>query len=126
MIQMQTIVDVADNSGAKTARCIRVLGGTHRRTAGLGDVVVVSVQKSIAGANEQVRKGKVTRGVIVRTKKATRRADGSYVKFDKNAIVLVDNEGEPRGTRIFGAVARELRDRRYMKIVSLASEVVYP
>lgn len=124
MIQMQTIVDVADNSGAKTARCIRVLGGTHRRTAGLGDVVVVSVQKSIAGANEQVRKGKVTRGVIVRTKKATRRADGSYVKFDKNAIVLVDNEGEPRGTRIFGAVARELRDRRYMKIVSLASEVV--
>lgn len=124
MIQMQTIVDVADNSGAKTARCIRVLGGTHRRTAGLGDIVVVSVQKAIAGANEQVRKGKVTRGVIVRTKKATRRSDGSYVKFDKNAIVLVDNEGEPRGTRIFGAVARELRDRRYMKIVSLASEVV--
>lgn len=124
MIQMQTIVDVADNSGAKTARCIRVLGGTHRRTAGLGDIIVVSVQKAIPGANEQVRKGKVTRGVIVRTTKATRRADGSYVKFDKNAIVLVDNEGEPRGTRIFGAVARELRDRRYMKIVSLASEVV--
>jgi large subunit ribosomal protein L14 len=124
MIQMQTIVDVADNSGAKTARCIRVLGGTHRRTAGLGDVVIVSVQKAISGANEQVKKGKVTRGVIVRTKKATRRADGSYVKFDKNAIVLVDNEGEPRGTRIFGAVARELRDRKYMKIVSLASEVV--
>lgn len=124
MIQMQTIVDVADNSGAKTARCIRVLGGTHRRTAGLGDIVVVSVQKAIPGANEQVRKGKVTRGVIVRTKKPTRRPDGSYVRFDRNAIVLVDNEGEPRGTRIFGAVARELRDRRYMKIVSLASEVV--
>ena len=124
MIQMQTIVDVADNSGAKTARCIRVLGGTHRRTAGLGDIVVVSVQKAIPGAAEAVRKGKVTKGVIVRTRKPTRRSDGSYVKFDRNAIVLIDGEGEPRGTRIFGAVARELRDRRYMKIVSLASEVV--
>ena len=124
MIQMQTIVDVADNSGAKTARCIRVLGGTHRRTAGLGDIVVVSVQKAIPGAPDAVRQGKVTKGVIVRTRKSTRRADGSYVKFDRNAIVLIDGEGEPRGTRIFGAVARELRDRRYMKIVSLASEVV--
>lgn len=124
MIQMQTIVDVADNSGAKTARCIRVLGGTHRRTAGLGDIVVVSVQKAIPGAPDPVRKGKVTKGVIVRTRKATRRSDGSYVKFDKNAIVLIDGEGEPRGTRIFGAVARELRDKRYMKIVSLANEVV--
>lgn len=124
MIQMQTIVDVADNSGAKTARCIRVLGGTHRRTAGLGDIVVVSVQKAIPGAPDAVRKGKVTKGVIVRTRKSTRRSDGSYVKFDRNAIVLIDGEGEPRGTRIFGAVARELRDRKYMKIVSLASEVV--
>ncbi len=124
MIQMQTILDVADNSGAKTVRCIRVLGGTKRRTAGLGDIVVVSVQKAIAGAPELVRSGKVTRGVIVRCKQPTRRADGSYVRFDRNAIVLVDNDGTPRGTRIFGAVARELRDRRFMKIVSLASEVV--
>jgi large subunit ribosomal protein L14 len=124
MIQMQTILDVADNSGAKTVRCIRVLGGTKRRTAGLGDIVVVSVQKAIPGAPELVRSGKVTRGVIVRCKQPTRRADGSYVRFDRNAIVLVDNDGTPRGTRIFGAVARELRDRRFMKIVSLASEVV--
>jgi len=124
MIQMQTLLDVADNSGAKIARCIRVLGGTKRRTAGLGDVVVVSIQKSIPGAQELVRSGKVTRGVIVRCRKSTRRDDGSYVRFDKNAIVLIDNDGNPRGTRIFGAVARELRDRRYMKIISLASEVV--
>ena len=123
MIQMQTLLDVADNSGAKVARCIRVLGGTKRRAAGLGDVVVVSIQKSIPGAPELVRKGKVTRGVIVRCRKATRRDDGSYVRFDRNAIVLIDNDGNPRGTRIFGAVARELRDRRYMKIISLASEV---
>lgn len=124
MIQMQTLVDVADNSGAKTARCIRVLGGTGQRTAGIGDIIVVSIQKAIPGAQDAVRAGKVTRGVIVRCKKPTRRPDGSYVRFDRNAIVLVDNEGNPRGTRIFGAVARELRDRRYMKIVSLASEVV--
>jgi large subunit ribosomal protein L14 len=124
MIQMQTLVDVADNSGAKTARCIRVLGGTRQRTAGIGDIIVVSIQKAIPGAQDAVRAGKVTRGVIVRCKKPTRRSDGSYVRFDRNAIVLVDNEGNPRGTRIFGAVARELRDRRYMKIVSLASEVV--
>jgi large subunit ribosomal protein L14 len=124
MIQMQTLVDVADNSGAKTARCIRVLGSTRQRTAGIGDIIVVSIQKAIPGAQDAVRAGKVTRGVIVRCKKPTRRPDGSYVRFDRNAIVLVDNEGNPRGTRIFGAVARELRDRRYMKIVSLASEVV--
>ena len=126
MIQMQTILDVADNSGAKTVRCIRVLGGTKRRTAGLGDIVVVSVQKAIPGAQELVRAGKVTRGVIVSCKQPTRRADGSYVRFDRNAIVLVDNDGTPRGTRVFGAVARELRDRKrpYMTIVSLASEVV--
>lgn len=124
MIQAQTMLDIADNTGAKTARCIRVLGGTHKRTATLGDIVVVAIQKSIAGAPDAFRKGKVTRGVIVRVKKATRREDGSYVRFDTNAIVLVDTDGTPRGTRIFGAVARELRDRRFMKILSLASEVV--
>ncbi len=124
MIQMQTILDVADNTGAKTVRCIRVLGGTKRRTAGLGDIVVVSIQKSISGAPDMARPGRVTRGVIVRCKQPTRRPDGSYVRFDRNAIVLVDGDGNPRGTRIFGAVARELRDRRFMKIISLASEVV--
>jgi len=122
MIQMQTLLDVADNSGAKTARCIKVLGGTRRRYAGLGDIVVVSVQKALAGS--AIKSGAVVKGVVVRTRKAARRADGSYVKFDRNAIVIVDNDGNPKGTRIFGAVARELRDRRYMKIVSLASEVV--
>lgn len=124
MIQMQTILDVADNTGAKSVRCIRVLGGTRRRTASLGDVIIVSIQKSIAGAPDAFKKGKVTRGVIVRVRKNTRRADGSYVRFDSNAVVLVDADGNPRGTRIFGAVARELRDRRFMKIISLASEVV--
>ncbi len=122
MIQMQTLLDVADNSGAKTARCIKVLGGTRRRYAGLGDIVVVSVQKAIAGS--AIRSGAVVKGVVVRTRKAARRSDGSYVKFDRNAIVIVDNDGNPKGTRIFGAVARELRERKYMKIVSLANEVV--
>lgn len=122
MIQMQTTLDVADNSGAKIVRCIRVLGGTGRRTAQIGDTIVVSVQKTIAGS--PVKKGTVVQAVIVRTKYRTRRADGSYVRFDRNAVVLIDKEGNPRGTRIFGAVARELRDRRYMKIISLASEVV--
>jgi large subunit ribosomal protein L14 len=122
MIQMQSLMDVADNTGAKVAYCIKVLGGTKRRTAGLGDVVVVSIKKAIPGG--AVKTGEVVRGVIVRTKKATRRADGSYVRFDRNAIVLIDNELNPKGTRIFGAVARELRDRRFMKIISLASEVV--
>jgi len=124
MIQMQTILDVADNTGAKSVRCIRVLGGTKRRTASLGDVIVVSIQKSIAGAPDAFKSGRVVRGVIVRCRKGTRREDGSYVRFDTNAIVLVDNDGNPRGTRIFGAVARELRDRRFMKILSLAAEVV--
>lgn len=124
MIQMQTIMDVADNTGAKSVRCIRVLGGTRRRTASLGDIVVVSIQKSIAGAPDSFKKGKVTRGVIVRVRQPVRREDGSYVRFDTNAIVLVDGDGNPRGTRIFGAVARELRDKRFMKIVSLAAEVV--
>jgi large subunit ribosomal protein L14 len=122
MIQMQTKLNVADNTGAKEVMCIKVLGGTHRRTAGLGDVVVCSVKSVIAGS--EVKKKSVVRGVIVRCKKPTRRADGSYVRFDNNAIVIIDNDKNPRGTRIFGAVARELRDRNFMKIVSLASEVV--
>ena len=122
MIQMQTCLDVADNSGAKVVRCIKVLGGTRKRFAGIGDVIVVSVQKAIPGS--AIKTGTVTRGVIVRCRQPTRRQDGSYVKFDRNAIVLVDNDGNPRGTRIFGAVARELRERRFMKIISLASEVV--
>lgn len=122
MIQMQTVLDVADNTGAKQVRCIKVLGGTHRRYAGLGDLVVASVQKSMAGSD--VKTGTVVRGVIVRVKKNTRRRDGSYVRFDKNALVLVDDDGNPKGTRIFGAVARELRERSFMKIVSLAQEVV--
>ena len=122
MIQMQTMLDVADNTGAKRAICIKVLGGTHRRYAGLGDIVVASVRKSIPGSD--VKPGTVVKGVIVRTSKSTRREDGSYVRFDKNAMVIVDNDGNPKGTRIFGAVARELRERSYMKIISLAQEVV--
>lgn len=122
MIQMQTTLDVADNTGAKLVRCIKVLGGTRRRTAALGDIIVVSVQKAIPGS--AVKSGQVVRGVIVRCRQPTRRSDGSYVRFDRNALVLIDNDGNPRGTRIFGAVARELRERRFMKIISLASEVV--
>lgn len=122
MIQMQTVMDVADNSGAKVVRCIKVLGGSRRRYATLGDVVVVSVQKALPGGN--VKTGAVMKGVIVRVKKAVRREDGSYIRFDRNAVVMVDNDNNPRGTRIFGAVARELRDRKFMRIVSLASEVV--
>jgi large subunit ribosomal protein L14 len=122
MIQMQTVLDVADNSGAKLVRCIKVLGGSRRRYATLGDVIVLSVQKAIPGSS--VKAGSVVKGVIVRCRKSNRRDDGSYVRFDRNAVVLVDNDGNPRGTRIFGAVARELRERKFMKIVSLASEVV--
>jgi large subunit ribosomal protein L14 len=122
MIQMQSLMDVADNTGAKVAYCIKVLGGTRRRYASLGDVVVVSIKKAIPGG--AVKTGDVVRGVIVRVRKPTRRSDGSYVRFDRNAIVLIDNEQNPKGTRIFGAVARELRDRKFMKIISLASEVV--
>ena len=122
MIQMQTFLDVADNTGAKLVQCIKVLGGTHRRYAGLGDVIVVSIKKAMPGS--EVKPGTVAKGVIVRVKKNTRRPDGSYVRFDQNALVLVDAEGNPRGTRIFGAVARELRERNFMKIISLAQEVV--
>jgi len=122
MIQMQTVLDVADNSGAKLVRCIKVLGGSRRRYATLGDVIVVSVQKAIPGSN--VKPGSVVKGVVVRTRKAVRRDDGSYVRFDRNAVVIIDNDNNPRGTRIFGAVARELRERKFMKIVSLANEVI--
>ena len=122
MIQMYTYLDVADNTGAKECMCIKVLGGTRRRYAGLGDVIVASVKKAIPGGD--VKPGDVVKGVIVRTKRAARRADGSYVRFDRNALVLIDNEQNPRGTRIFGAVARELRESGFTKIVSLASEVV--
>jgi len=122
MIQEETNLVVADNSGAKKIRCIRVLGGHDRRYAGLGDMIVVSVKSAIPGS--PVKKGEVSRAVIVRTKKETRRKDGSYIRFDENAAVLVTDQNEPRGTRIFGPVARELREKQFMKIVSLAPEVV--
>ena len=122
MIQMQTRLAVADNTGAKELMCIKVLGGTHRRFAGLGDIIVCSVKAVIPGSD--FKKGTVVRAVIVRTKKSSRRADGSYVRFDSNAAVIIDTDKNPRGTRIFGAVARELREHNFMKIVSLASEVV--
>lgn len=122
MIQMQTKLDVADNTGAKVVQCIKVLGGTRRRYAKVGDIVVASVKKAMPGGD--VKPGEIVRGVIVRTAHAVRRRDGSYVRFDRNALVLIDNERNPRGTRIFGAVARELRERQFMKIISLAAEVV--
>ncbi|HYC77435.1 MAG TPA: 50S ribosomal protein L14 [Planctomycetota bacterium] len=122
MIQAQTMLDVADNTGAKSVMCIKVLGGTRRRYARIGDVVVAAVKKAISGGT--VKQGDVVKGVVVRTRRPVRREDGSYVRFDKNAIVLLDANNEPRGTRIFGAVARELRARNFMKIISLASEVV--
>ncbi|MBE2219627.1 MAG: 50S ribosomal protein L14 [Ignavibacteria bacterium] len=122
MVQEETNLVVADNSGAKRVRCIRVLGGTDRRYAGVGDLIVVSVKSAIPGGN--VKKGEVSRAVIVRTKKETRRKDGSYIRFDENAAVLINAENEPRGTRIFGPVARELREKQFMKIISLAPEVL--
>ncbi len=122
MIQMQTRLDVADNTGAKTIMCVKVLGGSRRRYASLGDIIIGSVKRCEPGSD--VKAGDVVRGVIVRTKNSVRRNDGSYVRFDKNAVVLIDNDNNPRGTRIFGAVARELRQRNFMKIISLAPEVV--
>jgi large subunit ribosomal protein L14 len=122
VIQVQTMLDVADNTGAKTVMCIKVLGGSRRRYASIGDVVVGAVKKAISGGT--VKQGEVVKGVIVRTRRPVRREDGSYVRFDKNAIVLLGADNEPRGTRIFGAVARELRAKNFMKIISLASEVV--
>ena len=122
MIQMQTVLDVADNSGAKRVTCIKVLGGTKRRYATIGDVVVVSVKEALV--NSKVKKGEVARAVIVRTKREVKRPDGSYIKFDNNSAVMVSKDGEPIGTRIFGPVARELRGRKFMKIISLAPEVL--
>jgi large subunit ribosomal protein L14 len=122
MIQQESVVKVADNSGAKTALVIRVLGGTRRRYAGLGDTVIVAVKNALP--NGTVKKSDVARAVVVRTAKETRRKDGSYIRFDENAVVIIDDAGEPRATRIFGPVARELREKRFMKIVSLAPEVI--
>ena len=122
MIQQETRLAVADNTGAKEVMCIKVLGGTRRRFAGLGDIIVCSVKNVIPGS--EVKKKSIVRAVIVRCKQPTRRQDGSYIRFDSNAAVIVDPDGSPKGTRIFGAVARELRERNFMKIVSLASEVV--
>ncbi len=122
MIQAQTRLDVADNTGAKVVCCFKVLGGTRRRYASVGDVVVGSVKKAVPGS--EIHEGDIVRGVVVRTRASVRRPDGSYVRFDRNALVIIDAEGNPRGTRIFGAVARELRRKKFMKIVSLAAEVV--
>lgn len=122
MIMEQTMLDVADNTGAKRVKCFKVLGGSRRRYASLGDIIIGSVKRALPGGN--VKQGEVVQGVVVRTRSAVRRADGSYVRFDRNAVVLIDKEGNPRGTRIFGAVPRELRGKKYMKIISLATEVV--
>ena len=122
MIQQETVLDVADNSGAKRVLCIRVLGGTRRRYAGLGDVIVVSVQEALP--NAKVKKGEVAKAVVVRTAREYQRADGTYIKFDTNSAVLINAQNEPIGTRIFGPVARELRGKKFMKIISLAPEVV--
>lgn len=122
MIQQESRLSVADNSGAKEVLCIRVLGGTKRRYASIGDKIVVSVKNAMPQGN--VKKGQVTKAVVVRTKKEIRRPDGSYIRFDDNAVVLLNEAGEMRGTRIFGPVARELRDKQYMKVVSLAPEVL--
>ena len=122
MIQQESRLRVADNTGAKELLCIRVLGGSHRRYAGIGDVIVATVKDAIPGGN--VKKGDVVKAVVVRVKKQTRRPDGSYIKFDENAAVILKNDGDPRGTRIFGPVGRELRDKKFMKIISLAPEVI--
>jgi large subunit ribosomal protein L14 len=122
MVQMQTILDVADNSGAKKVMCIKVLGGSKRKYASIGDVIVVSIREAIPQA--KVKKGDVAKAVIVRTKKEIRRPDGSYIRFDGNSAVLINKDNEPIGTRIFGPVARELRARKFAKIISLAPEVL--
>ncbi|MDO8348683.1 MAG: 50S ribosomal protein L14 [Planctomycetota bacterium] len=122
MIQEMSMLDVADNTGAKRVMCVKVLGGSGRRYASVGDVVIAVVKKALPTG--EVKEHEVVKGVVVRTAKPVRRSDGSYIRFDRNALVVIDKEGNPRGTRIFGAVARELRDRNFMKIVSLAEEVV--
>ena len=122
MIQQESILRITDNTGAKTALCIRVLGGSKRRYAGVGDVVVATIKDAIP--NAAIKKGEIVEAVVVRTAKETRRKDGSYIRFEDNAVVLINQQGEPRGTRIFGPVWRELREKKYMKIVSLAPEVL--
>ena len=122
MIQQESKLKVADNTGAKVIQCIRVMGGTGRRYAHLGDTIIVSVKKAIPGG--VVKKGEISKAVIVRAKKEVRRSDGSYIRFDENAAVLIDNQKEPMGTRVFGPVARELREKKFMKILSLAPEVL--
>lgn len=122
MIQQETRLKVADNTGAKEILCIRVLGGSRRRYASVGDLIVVTIKSAIPGG--MVKKGETSRAVVVRTRKEVRRADGSYIRFDDNAAVLLSPQSEPRGTRVFGPVARELRDKKYMKIISLAPEVI--
>lgn len=122
MIQTETVLDVADNSGAKRVACIKVLGGSRRRYAALGDVIVVAIKEAMP--NARVKKGEVARAVVVRTRREYQRADGTYIKFDANSAVLVDKDNEPVGTRIFGPVARELRAKRFMKIIALAPEVI--
>ena len=122
MIQQETRLAVADNTGAKEVLCFKILGGTRRRYASVGDIIVVTVKQ--AAPRGMVKKGDISKAVVVRTKKEIRRRDGSYIRFDQNAAVLIDNQGEPRGTRIFGPVARELREKRFMRIVSMAPEVL--
>ena len=122
MVQVQTILTIADNSGARTAKCIRVLGGSLRRYARIGDIIVVSVRDALPDSD--IKKGQVAKAVVVRTKKEYRRPDGSYIRFDQNAAVLINDDKEPKASRIFGPVARELRDKQFMKIISLAPEVV--
>ena len=122
MVQQQTILKVADNTGAKEIMCIRCLGGSYRKTSNIGDVIVASVKTATPGG--VVKKGEVVKAVVVRTKKPTRRADGSYIRFDENAAVIIKEDGNPKGTRIFGPIARELREKNYMKILSLAPEVL--
>ncbi|MFR7763756.1 MAG: 50S ribosomal protein L14 [Eubacterium sp.] len=122
MIQPQTRLKVADNTGAKEIMCIRVLGGSYRRSGNIGDVIIASVKKAIPGG--MVKKGDVVKAVIVRTSKGLRRSDGTHIRFDDNAAVIIDNQKQPKGTRIFGPIARELRDKNYMKIISLAPEVI--
>lgn len=122
MIQLRTVLDVADNSGARKVQCIKVLGGSKRRYATVGDIIVAAVRETIPGSN--VKKGSVVKAVVVRTKKEVRRPDGSYIRFDRNSAVLINNQNEPLGSRVFGPIARELREKAFMKIVSLAPEVL--
>ena len=122
MIQQESVLRIADNTGARAALCIRVLGGSGRRYAGVGDLIVATVKDAIPNAG--IKKGTVVRAVVVRTRKESRRRDGTYIRFDDNAVVIIDENGEPKGTRIFGPVGRELREKKYMKIVSLAPEVL--